>query len=85
MTSMCSFGLFEWPRTLTHGSRLDRAEAELAVLTNQCLNRRIADKASLEKEVAAWETHRNEHHAKADRLFTTKDARVKLERLYPQM
>ena len=29
------------------------AESELAVLTNQCLNRRISDKSILEREVAA--------------------------------
>ena len=34
-------------------SWLDTAESELAVLTTQCLNRRILDKHTLEKEVAA--------------------------------
>ena len=38
----------------------------------------------LEREVAAWEAHRNKHHAKADWQFTTADARGKLKRLYPQ-
>ncbi len=76
---------FEWHYTPKHGSWLDMAESELAVLTNQCLDRRIPDKASLEKEVAAWQAYRNKHHAKADWQFTTKDARVKLKRLYPQM
>ncbi len=76
---------FEWHYTPKHGSWLDMAESELAVLTNQCLDRRIPDKATLEKEVAAWVAHRNKHHAKADWQFTTSDARVKLKRLYPQM
>jgi hypothetical protein len=67
-----------------HGSWLDMAESELAVLTTQCLNRRIPDKTTLDKEVAAWETYRNKHHAKADWQFTTENARVKLKRLYPQ-
>ena len=75
---------FEWHYTPKHGSWLDMAESELAVLTNQCLNRRIPDKSTLEREVAAWEAHRNKHHAKADWQFTTADARVKLKRLYPQ-
>ena len=75
---------FEWHYTPKHGSWLDMAESELAVLTNQCLDRRIPDKPTLEKEVAAWEAHRNKHHAKADWQFTTADARVKLKRLYPQ-
>ena len=75
---------FEWHYTPNHGSWLDMAESELAVLTRQCLSRRIPDKQTLEKEVAAWERHRNQHHAKADWQFTTENARVKLKRLYPQ-
>ena len=46
---------FEWHYTPKHGSWLDMAESELAVLTSQCLSRRIPDKPTLEKEVAAWE------------------------------
>src|SRR5208283_1329356 len=57
------------------------AESELAVLTTQCLSRRIPDKPTLEKEVAAWQSHRNKRHAKADWQFTTENARVKLKRL----
>ena len=72
---------FEWHYTPKHGSWLDMAESELAVLTSQCLSRRIPDKPTLEKEVAAWERHRNKHHAKADWQFTTENARVKLKRL----
>ena len=75
---------FEWHYTPKHGSWLDMAESELAVLTSQCLSRRIPDKQTLEKEVAAWERHRNKHHPKADWQFTTENARVKLKRLYPQ-
>jgi hypothetical protein len=75
---------FEWHYTPKHGSWLDMAESELAVLTRQCLSRRIPDKPTLEKEVASWERHRNKHHAKADWQFTTLNARVKLKRLYPQ-
>ena len=67
---------FEWHYTPKHGSWLDMAESELAVLTRQCLSRRIPDKHTLEKEVAAWESHRNKHHAKADWQFTTHHARV---------
>ena len=60
------------------------AESELAVLSTQCLDRRIPDKAKLIAEVAAWEERRNTLHAKADWQFKTADARVKLARLYPQ-
>ena len=75
---------FAWHYTPKHGSWLDMAESELAVLTTQCLSRRIPDKQTLEQEVAAWQRHRNKHHAKADWQFTTDDARIKLKRLYPQ-
>lgn len=74
---------FEWHYTPKHGSWLDMAESELGVLAKQCLDRRIPDKQVLTKEVAAWTTNRNKHHAKADWQFTTADARVKLKRLYP--
>ena len=74
---------FEWHYTPKHGSWLDLAESELGVLSSQCLDRRIPDKQTLTEEVAAWETDRNKHHAKADWQFTTADARIKLKRLYP--
>jgi DDE superfamily endonuclease len=67
---------FEWHYTPKHGSWLDMAESELAVLSTQCLDRRIPNKPELIAEVAAWEQRRNKHHAKADWQFTTADARV---------
>ena len=75
---------FECHYTPKHGSWLDMAESELGVLASQCLNRRIADKKILAREVNAWQDHRNKHHAKANWQFKTADARVKLKRLYPQ-
>ena len=75
---------FEWHYTPKHGSWLDLAESELGVLASQCLDRRIADKQILAREVAAWQDRRNKRHAKADWQFTTANARVKLKRLYPQ-
>ena len=74
---------FEVHYTPKHGSWLDMAESELGVLASQCLARRIPDKDTLIKEVAAWQTRRNKHHAKANWQFTTEDARVKLHHLYP--
>jgi len=75
---------FEWHYTPKHGSWLDMAESELAVLATQCLDRRIPDKATLIKEVAAWQNDRNRRCMKANWQFTTDDARVKLKTLYPQ-
>lgn len=76
---------FEWRCTPKHGSWLNMAETELSVLSSQCLDRRIADRQTLIDEAAAWENHRNRHHAKADWQFTTDDARIKLKRLYPSL
>lgn len=73
----------EWHYTPEHGSWLNIAECELAVLGCQCLDRRIADRATLEREVAAWQERRNGAHAKVDWQFTAADARIKLKRLYP--
>jgi hypothetical protein len=61
------------------------AEAELAVLSSQCLDRRIPDRQVLKEEVQAWEAVRNGKHAKADWHFTTANACVKLKRLYPAL
>ena len=76
---------FEWPCTPKHGSWLDLAEPEPGVLSSQCLERRIPHKQTLIDEVAAWERDRNAHHAKANRRFTTPDARIKLKHLYPSI
>ncbi len=74
---------FEWHYTPKHGSWLNMAESELAVLTRQCLDRRIADKRFLETEVEAWINDRNKNNANADWRFTTDDARIKLKSIYP--
>lgn len=46
------------------------AEAELAVLSSQCLDRRIGDQQALAREVEAWQIRRNTYNAKADWRFT---------------
>jgi hypothetical protein len=61
------------------------AESELSVLSRQCLDRRIPDKETLTKHVAAWRNQRNKTNTKADWQFTTADARIKLKRLYPTL
>jgi hypothetical protein len=69
--------------TPKHGSWLNMAEAELSVLGRQCLDRRIATQKLLEREVSAWNRDRNASAATVKWQFTTADARIKLERLYP--
>ena len=69
--------------TPKHGSWLNMAELELSVLQRQCLDRRLGDRATVEREVAAWTDHRNTAISAIDWRFTTDDARIKLKRLYP--
>ncbi len=69
--------------TPKHGSWLNMAEIELSVLARQCLNRRIGDRATLEREAPAWVEARNAAATTIDWRFTTADARTKLKRLYP--
>jgi DDE superfamily endonuclease len=69
--------------TPKHGSWLNMAEIELAMLAGQCLDRRLADRATLEREAAAWQAARNAAGRGVNWRFTTEDARIKLKHLYP--
>lgn len=69
--------------TPKHGSWLNMAEIELGILSRQCFKKRIPDQESLKREVASWEENRNSTGVKVDWQFSTKDARIKLKRLYP--
>ena len=69
--------------TPKHGSWLNMAEIELGILANQCLDRRLPDRETLEQEVAAWVAERNAAVRTIDWRFTTDDARIKLDHLYP--
>ena len=69
--------------TPKHGSWFNMAEIELAMLAGQCLDRRLADQATLEREVAAWQAARNGAGRGVNWRFTTEDARIKLKHLYP--
>jgi len=71
--------------TPKHGSWLNIAEIELNVMTRQCLSRRIDNIDTLRKELAAWEQERNHNQATVNWQFKTKDARVKLTSLYPEL
>jgi transposase len=54
----------EFHYTPKHGSWLNMAECEFAVLTTQCLDRRIPDVTTLGREISAWQAKRNQHHTK---------------------
>lgn len=75
----------EWHYTPEHGSWLNMAEIELSVLARQCLNRRIADKGTLKREISAWQNARNSARSTINWQFTTANARIKLRRLYPEI
>ncbi|MCP3140758.1 IS630 family transposase [Pyxidicoccus xibeiensis] len=67
-----------------HANWLNMVEIEVGVLNRQCLDRRIANKATLKREVARWERMRNKERARVRWRFTVESARTKLGRTYPQ-
>ena len=74
----------ELHHTPKHGSWLNIAEIELSAMAVQCLGqRRIPGINSLNEELTAWHTQRNLSQKGVDWHFTTKNARIKLKRLYP--
>ena len=76
---------FRFVYTPKHGSWLNMAEIELNVLNGQCLNRRINEISTVIEECKAWQEYRNNLDAKINWQFTTKDARIKLKRVYPTL
>ncbi|NOX50511.1 MAG: hypothetical protein GXP16_08245 [Gammaproteobacteria bacterium] len=52
--------------TPKHGSGLDMEEIEIGVLARQCLNRRIPDQQTLEREINAWQKARNDQAIRVD-------------------
>ncbi len=73
----------EFHPTPKHASWLNMDELELAVLSRQCLSRRLGSREEVAREVAAWEEQRNAAGASVTWRFTTALARTKLRRLYP--
>ncbi len=72
----------EFHYTPKHASWLNMVEIEIGVMVAQCLDRRIADKATLAPR-SQWERRRNAERARIKWLFTVERARVKLGRSYP--
>lgn len=75
----------EFHFTPKHASWLNMVEIEIGVLARQCLDRRIPDRATLMREVAAWEQRRNASGARIRWFFDVDRARQKLGRSYPQV
>jgi len=76
-------GRIEFHFTPKHASWLNMVEIEIGVMVDQCLDRRIPDKATLIKQIAAWERRRNAEKASINWVFTVDRARQKLGRAYP--
>jgi len=74
---------FEIHHTPKHGSWLNVAEIFLSTLSRQCLEQRVETIARLRALVVAWRASRT--GGKVIWRFTTKDARIKLHRLYPSI
>jgi hypothetical protein len=74
---------FEMHATPNHASWLNMVEIELSVMAKRCLDRRIRDQDTLEREVFACVKERNEHHATIQWRFTKNNARDKLQKFYP--
>jgi hypothetical protein len=68
--------------TPKHGSWLNMAEIEFSALA-RALPARLAGAAPLAEAVHAWEAGRNRTTVRVNWHFTTTDARIKLQRLYP--
>lgn len=73
----------EFVFTPKHGSWLNIAEIELSILTRQGLKDRVGSKEELERQIIEWYKERNMNLKTVDWQFRTKDARIKLKRLYP--
>jgi len=73
----------EFHYTPVHGSWLNMAEIEIAIIGKACLRRRAGDRATLERHLAALEAERNQQQRTITWSFTAYDARTKLRRLYP--
>jgi len=76
---------FELHYTPKKGSWLNMAEIEFSALATQCLDRRIPDRAMLEKEALAWAHKRNKAHKTVNWRFTKHAAREKLKNKYPML
>jgi hypothetical protein len=70
--------------TPRNGSWLNMAEIELSVLTRQCIGRRFDHPEQMAQAMKRWQRDRNRLRCPATWRFTTSDARIKLQSLYPE-
>ena len=72
-------------RTPKHGSWLNIAEIELSTLSRQAIKGRVPSVDELKERTKQWYKDRNGKLSRVNWQFTTKDARIKLNKLYPQL
>ena len=72
----------EFHYTPVHASWLHMVELELAVLSDQCLDRRLSSKPQVRDECWIWEAERNAKQATVNWQFTCEKARLN-QRFYP--
>jgi hypothetical protein len=75
----------EFHFTPKHGSWLNMAEIEFSIFARQAWPGYIPDDQTLRQNVQTLEDERNVTRASVDWHFTSRDARVKLHRLYPSI
>ena len=79
----------EWVHTPKHASWLNIAAPtglpEINALKRQALAKRVPDAETLRTQTSAWEKRRNQLGVPVNWRFTTHDARVKLQSLYPSV
>lgn len=76
---------FEFIYTPPKASWLNMIEIEFSVISRLCLDRRMASKAELEKEVIAIGKERSEKAVKINWQFSIETARTKLNRHYEKV
>ena len=62
---------------------MNQVEIESSFLSRQCLERCIPNVEILSSEIATWESQRNQQKPSVYWGFKTKDARKKMQGLYP--
>jgi hypothetical protein len=72
-----------WHPTPKHTSWLNMAEIEIAALTKQCLDRRLATLQAVQRESTAFARDRNRRCATINWTFTHTDARRAFPERYP--
>jgi transposase len=68
--------------TPKHASWLNMAEIEISALTRECLGRRIPSQEILQREIATCVGNRNDRKSTVTWGFFSKEARIKMKRLY---